>query len=175
VIRAAFRALWVAGVLALLALVAVPHGLDVLDRQTYVVSGASMAPAIPIGSVVVTQPVDAREVEPGDVITFRVGSGKVVTHRVLDVTGGSEIAFATKGDANASADPVTVPAGALLGRVVLAMPVVGLILTVLATTAGTLIALGILATLLLGGWFIDELVDALAPVSTGGAVAEPGI
>jgi len=68
-----------------------------------------------------------------------------------------------------------VPAGALLGRVVLAMPVVGLILTVLATTAGTLIALGILATLLLGGWFIDELVDALAPVSAGGAVAEPGI
>jgi len=158
VIRGAFRVLWVAGMLALVALVALPHVLGVLDRQLYLVRGGSMDPDIPVGAIVITHDVDPATIRAGDVITFRVGSAAVVTHRVTAVTGGSEVSFSTKGDANEDADPVPVPANAVLGRVEVEFPTVGLVLNALTSTPGMVVILGLFGTLLVGGWFIDELV-----------------
>lgn len=171
-LRGAFRMMWLVGISALIALVALPHVLGLLDRQMYVVRGASMTPEIPIGAVIVIREVDARIIQPGDVITFRAGSGTIVTHRVTQVSGGSQLAFSTKGDASQAPDPVVVPAEAVLGRVELHIPTLGLALTVLASTAGMMIVLGLFATLLLGGWFIDELVATVSPLALGRAAPE---
>lgn len=175
VTRTAFRILWIAGMVALIALVAMPHLLGVFGRQVYIVRGASMTPEIPIGAVVVVGQVDRTTIQTGDVITFRVGTGNVVTHRVTAVNGGSELSFATKGDASSSADPVPVPADAVLGKVEFDIPAIGLVMTTLASPAGMIVVLGIFGTLLIGGWFIDELVATLVPGNRRGAVAEQAI
>jgi signal peptidase len=174
VTRTCFRILWIAGVVALIALVGLPHVLGLLGRDVYVVRGASMSPDIPIGAVVVVDDIDRSAIKPGDVITFRVGTGNVVTHRVTAVNPGPELSFATKGDASNSADPVPVPANAVLGRVEFDVPTVGLIMTTLASTAGMVVVLGLFGALLIGGWFIDELVATVTP-GRRGATAEPAI
>lgn len=43
-------------------------------------------------------------------------AGRLVTHRVVGIAPGSELAFTTKGDANVTADPVPVPARLVRGR-----------------------------------------------------------
>src|SRR5512133_106197 len=77
--------------------------------QTYVVRGGSMAPAIPQGSLVFVQPVPARDLKVGDVITFRRPEEprQVVTHRIVSVRpldagglgGTNGLALRTRGDA----------------------------------------------------------------------------
>ena len=175
ILRAGFRLAWISTVFALLTLIALPHVLSVLSWQMYIVRGASMEPSISLGSVVLIEPADPTQVHPGDIVTFRAGANNVVTHRVIAVSGGSQLAFATKGDANTSADPVTVPADAIVGRVGYSVPVLGFVLNTLASTAGVVIILGILGTLLLGGWFIEELAATLGPSAERGTVAEPAI
>jgi signal peptidase I len=175
VIRGCFRALWVAGVVAVVSIVAMPHVLGAFDRQMYVVRGASMTPDIALGAVVVVHEVDPAQIRVGDVITFRAGSGVVVTHRVTQVSAGSQLSFATKGDASDAPDPVVVPAEAVVGVVELDVPALGLLLTTLASTGGTVLVLGLLVTLLLGGWFIDELVATVAPLAARRSVAKSAI
>jgi signal peptidase len=167
----AIRLAWVAAIVALMALMVMPHLLPALGRQVYIVRGASMQPAIPIGAVVVIEAVDPTDVQVGDVVTFRAASGTVVTHRVLAVNDAGDLSFSTKGDASTSPDPVIVPAASVLGRVEGMVPGLGSFLTTLATTAGTLAALGILGSLLLVGWFLEELAATLRPASARRSVA----
>ncbi|MCL2455299.1 MAG: signal peptidase I [Micrococcales bacterium] len=71
----------------------------------YTVLTGSMAPAIPVGSLVVAAPREA--VAVGDVITFqRSRDGQVVTHRVVGVGASTDgrLAYTTRGDANTVAD-----------------------------------------------------------------------
>lgn len=172
ILRTGFRILWIAGLIAIVGLLALPHVLGFMGREVYVVGGGSMSPAVPIGSIVVTESVDPHTIGVGDVITFRVGSAGVVTHRVTGIAGGSQLSFDTKGDANNAADPIPVPADAILGRVAFFAPAVGLVMTVLGTAGGMLVSFGILGALLVGGWFLDELAAAFRPATSRGAVAE---
>lgn len=148
---------WLAGIVALIALVALPHVLPAFGRDVYIVRGASMQPAIPIGSVVVVDRIDPSQIQASDVITFRAPSGGVVTHRVMSILAAGELAFTTRGDANPADDPVAVPASSVIGRVEESIPGIGLVIAVLATTGGSLSALGVLASLVLIGWFVEEL------------------
>jgi signal peptidase I len=172
VTRSAFRVAWFACLGSLIVLVALPTLLGLVGRQMYIVRGASMDPGIPLGAIVVVEHVDPALIASGDVVTFRIGSASVVTHRVLAVTGGSQLSFATKGDANQTADPVPVPGDAVIGRVDFDVPAVGFFLATLATTMGMVVVVAILASLLIGGWFIDDLVATLASSRRRGVVAE---
>lgn len=114
-------------------------------RPEIVVSG-SMEPTLPTGSLVLAQPVPADQLAVGDVVSVERPEGRgLVTHRVVSVTdaahGHRELTL--KGDANATADPVTYTV-AEAGRVVWSMPLVGAWLSMLKTPAG----LGILAVAL---------------------------
>lgn len=77
-------------------------------RPSDVVSG-SMAPTLPVGSVVLTTQQPASQVRVGDIVQVpRAADGTVVTHRVnaVEKTGaGYELTL--KGDANAQVDPET--------------------------------------------------------------------
>lgn len=97
-----------------------------LGWQIDKVLSGSMSPAIQTGGAVVSQKVDPRAVQIGDVITYRSPlTGRLTTHRVVDVKSQSTLYFQTRGDANEDADPYLVPAQNVVGKVRLHVPYVG--------------------------------------------------
>lgn len=101
------------------AVFAVPQVIGADDG--FVVLSGSMEPALSPGDVVI---VDASApVAVGDIITYRTGTDTVpTTHRIVGVQDGR---YETKGDANGNADAGLVGSEAIIGRVVLTIPVVG--------------------------------------------------
>lgn len=71
-----------------------------------VVSG-SMAPAVPVGSIIFVNAVPAETIEVGDIIAYiSISEDTVITHRVVDkVIQGGQYVFTTKGDGNRNTDP----------------------------------------------------------------------
>ncbi|MFC6874025.1 signal peptidase I [Halobellus marinus] len=98
----------------------------------FVVLSGSMEPALSPGDVVI---VDASgPVEVGDVITYRTGADTVpTTHRVVGVVDGG---YETKGDANENADAGLVGPGAIIGRTILVIPLVGHVILWVNTPVG---------------------------------------
>ncbi len=158
--RTVVRIAWFGATVSVLALAAIPHLMPYVGREMYVVRGASMRPAIPLGAVVVVGHVDPATIAVGDVITFRAPNETVVTHRVVGVGPAPEITFQTKGDASSATDPIVVPAHSLIGRVEVFVPVVGVIVALLASTLGGVAALGLIGGLLLAMTLMDELLAA---------------
>jgi signal peptidase len=115
-----------------------------LGANLLVVLSQSMEPKIPMGSIVVSQPVAAAdEIEVGDVITFQAqgpdGDPALITHRVVEVLGGGmEIRFRTQGDAVEDPDMTLVSPSNLVGRVWFNIPLVGY-LTIVGLPAALLI------------------------------------
>lgn len=87
--------------------------------QPYVVLSGSMEPEIPTGGVVFTN-TNFRDPEKGDIITYEVSDGSLVTHRVIKA--GEEIV--TQGDANVMADP-PIKEDQVIGTVVFWLPYLG--------------------------------------------------
>lgn len=136
------RILNVAGVLLLIALIvpfviyAVP--MTVGADHSFVVLTASMTPAIAPGDVVIVADRESTTIVEGDVITFTRGDNEIpVTHRVMTVVDSSEgLAFETKGDANGDSDASLVPAGNVVGMVILTIPYIGYVIQFTNTPYG---------------------------------------
>ena len=92
------------GVIAVLGVLAVPQ---FLGYETYDIISGSMAPSIPVGSLIFVQPAEGVDIEEGDVIAFR-SEGSVVAHRVT-ANNVIEGTLNTKGDANSEEDFTAVP------------------------------------------------------------------
>lgn len=102
------RVVDVAAVVGVAAVVLLLAGLLLGVRPAVVVSG-SMAPEIPVGSLLATRTVPADSVEVGDVVTVpRPRADGLVTHRVVSTEPSAEAPGATRlelqGDANAHPD-----------------------------------------------------------------------
>jgi signal peptidase len=89
-----------------------------LGWQLTSVQTGSMTPTFGVGSLVVVGPVDPADVEVGMVIAFQdpADATRLVAHRVVGRAPGADLAFITRGDANATADAVPVPARLVRGR-----------------------------------------------------------
>ena len=123
--------------------------------DSYVVVSGSMEPAIPVGSMVYSRPVDPATLQPGDIIVF-YGSNQdasvPVTHRVVENhTETGEII--TKGDANANADMQPAAYINIAGKVVAHIPKLGLPASLLATLTGKIA----LAMLIISGYLLTEI------------------
>lgn len=126
--------------------------------RLYAVRTGSMAPAFPTGALVVDAP-PTGAAAVGSVITFRVGEG-LVTHRVH---GTSTAGVTTKGDANATPDAWTIPARAIVGHVIAAIPRGGYVLVFFKQPTGSIaLASGILSAVLLWRLFFPADDDASA-------------
>lgn len=148
---------WLALLLALLGLVGISHLAPHTGHTLVIIRGASMEPAIPIGSLVAMSPVDAEHVGVGDVITIRADNGVLVTHRVVDAVGsGGDRQLQLKGDANASPDPALVPTRAVVGRIALFAPLAGYVLFLLSIPSGVVMCLSVLGLLLLVYWLLED-------------------
>jgi signal peptidase I len=93
-------------------------------RADVVMSG-SMNPQLRPGDIVVSQGGQTAP-RPGQVIIFRDPGdpGRTIVHRVI--TSRSDGTMTTRGDANPVADPIPVPASAVLGTARLRVPWIGL-------------------------------------------------
>ncbi|MEO6866604.1 MAG: signal peptidase I [Gaiellales bacterium] len=100
---------WGGAVMIVLALGAISALSLTSQNKALVITGRSMQQTIPLGSVVIVEPVPAATLSRGDVITFDHPDGErvKVTHRVVTsrTNAAGETLITTKGDANASKDP----------------------------------------------------------------------
>ena len=126
--RAVRRTVWgtaSAVTAALAVLAAVLIAIRILGLSAAVVMGGSMAPAIPLGSLILIEPTSPSTVAVGDVITFSLPD-RLITHRVIAVSRDEAgLQIMTKGDANDAPDPIAMRAGSAVGAVRLAIPVAG--------------------------------------------------
>lgn len=156
-LRRLLMAVWMLSLAGLIALAALSH-----LGTTFIIRGASMGTAVPIGSLVSESEVAVSAIRPGDVVTIRTDNGLVVTHRVIRVVDLADGRFLElKGDANAVPDPALVPARALVGRVSMVLPRAGYLAAMLATPTGLFSLLAFLAAGLLGVWLLEELESEL--------------
>ena len=80
------------------------------DIRPLVVRSGSMAPAVPVGSMVLVQRVRAEELRPGDVVAVDQPDGARVMHRIVAIDrSGPTPTLTLKGDANDDPDPMPVP------------------------------------------------------------------
>jgi len=139
-LRRARHALLVAALTAvcalLLAIVVVPL---LLGWVPLTVLSGSMEPTVPTGSQVVVEPIegedDAARLGVGDVVTFmpRPDDPTLVTHRIVAVSydGAGDLAFTTRGDANAAPDEGEITHVQLRGLVRYHVPYAGYAATLL--------------------------------------------
>jgi len=168
----------IALIVVVLSGVALGKLVPLTGRQTVVIGGGSMSPAIPLGSAVVIASVDPASLARGDVVSLQISDQKATfTHRIVDVVDRPDGRWIrTKGDANAAPDPTLVPASAVIGRVEVAIPLMGYLIALLSLPVGVLFVVGLAATLLAIAWLLESLEPApIAPrasaLAAGGADA----
>lgn len=94
-----------------------------LGNRFYIVRSGSMEPAIGTGDLIIVNSRYAYErLKEGDIITFSIPNGALVTHRIRKV---SEEGLHTGGDANILSDGIVTTRENYLGREWLALPKLG--------------------------------------------------
>ena len=159
IVRRVLDAVLIALILVVLFGVILGKVVPLTGRQTIIIGGQSMEPAIHIGSAIIVAPVGAAELRVGDVVSLRAGDDNALfTHRIVEVVDRPDGRWIrTKGDANASPDPTLVHASAVVGRVQLAIPLAGYLIALLSIPTGVLFLIGLAATLLAAVWLLESL------------------
>jgi signal peptidase len=136
--------------LVVVAALVLSRGAQLTGRTTYVVGGPSMEPALHQGSAIVVEPVAPADLRIGDIVTIRVGPERATfTHRIVRIVERPDGRWLeTRGDSNAAPDPVLVPVSAVIGRVALAISVIGYVIVALSTPSGLLLTGGLAGALL---------------------------
>lgn len=119
-----------------------------LGYETMSVVSGSMEPGIPVGSIVYTNTkTDTADLQKGDIITYKIGEGTRVTHRIdsIEETGK----FITKGDANNTVDAEPVDAAQIVGKVALSIPYLGYLSIYAKTPLGIAAVAGVVFILIL--------------------------
>ena len=143
----------VSGTVVVIVLLVATIGPRLLPYRTFTVLSGSMEPAIPVGSMIFDQEVDASQLARGDVVTFHPPGqpDKLVSHRIVRVEETKKGSFlVTRGDANGVADDWRIPAEGSGLRYEFHVPYLGYVVGGLLTPVGRMVALT-LAALWLGG------------------------
>jgi len=124
-----------------------------------VISG-SMEPAIKVGSVVMSKPLDNYKI--GDVITFqRRGERDSTTHRIVEArVAGGESVYTTQGDANNAPDIKEVRKSEVLGKVLVSVPYLGYLVAFAQKPIGFFLIIIIPAAVIVG----DEIKKVYAEI-----------
>ena len=157
--------LTLAAVVGLLSIV-VFGGSFVLGLTPLVVVSGSMAPTLPVGSLIFSQSVPAAELRVGDIVTVQRPEGLgLVTHRLVSTTAldGGTYEYVLRGDANETEDPLPYTV-TTAGKYLFQAPYVGSLATAIRTVPGLLIVLAI-ALCLIAIFLLDESLWASSPVT----------
>jgi signal peptidase len=156
----AYRVLLAALVLLALYATLVPFAIQRSDSRLVTLTSGSMTPTYVAGeTITVSTPSDPAALSVGDVITFRaLGSGVVVTHRIVDVIERDTldgVHYQTRGDANDSADPDLVPAANVIALVNGSLPTWQRVAVDLQTPMGRFLVYGALFLVIALGEIAD--------------------
>jgi signal peptidase len=138
-------------VLAGLAFIYFAPGYDL-----YLVRSESMEPAINMGDLIITGPLNGPingEVKPGTVVTYEYQK-ELVTHRVQSIEG---TALVTQGDAVEDPDPWSVTMSSVKGIYLFKVPYVGYVTSFVQTKLGWFLAIIVPAALLIL-WLAKDIV-----------------
>ena len=125
--------------------------------ELFSIRSGSMEPALPVGSLAVVA-TGATNLAQGQAVAFRLPSGVVVTHRIVEVVDTDTGTYLrTRGDANEDPDPSLVPATAVIGPVQVSLPLIGFLLAMLGMPIGLVAILSGAATLITASWLLEEL------------------
>lgn len=118
------------------------NSLDLNNREVRLVVTSSMdgekqdeykIPTIPLNSLIMIKLLnedERREVEIGDILTFKRADGRIIVHRLVDIeTNGDYVRYITKGDKNNNVDPDILTPDDIEGIVVGVSPVSGKIVS----------------------------------------------
>ena len=122
---------------------------EILGYSQLVVTSGSMEPTFSAGDMIVIR--QEEDYGLGDIVTFRLSGGELVTHRIVGSVEGS---FITKGDANNTEDDDLLDPGQIVGKLVTYIPAVGSFLLFLRTPVG-------LCALVVVGFLLMELPTLL--------------
>ncbi|WP_417753343.1 signal peptidase I [Slackia sp.] len=112
------------------ALVIAFAGVRLAGLTPYAVLSGSMEPQYPVGSLIYVKDADPSSVEVGQAITFRQGSGTLVTHQVYEIDSEQQL-FYTQGIANVDSsgeimhDAAPTPWSSLVGQPIACVPYLG--------------------------------------------------
>ena len=141
--------------LAAAAVILVPMLLGY--KEMAVLSG-SMEPTIPVGSLVYVKPVEASELEVGDVCTYYLSDGETfVTHRVMSIDPDAQT-LVTQGDANDTPDG-DIQFSQVYGRADFHLPYLGIVIQNIRTPVGIMSICGVVMLVILLN-FIPAIIDA---------------
>ena len=134
------------------------HLAPAIGREVFIVRSGSMEPSIPVGSVIIVSAVRPERLRTGEVVTIEAPAGVVITHRILSVEEvNGERHFQLKGDANPSPDPALVPVSWLVGRLTVAIPLLGYFLAYLSTPFGIMAALAMAGSIVTASWVLEDV------------------
>ncbi|ROQ39542.1 signal peptidase I [Frondihabitans sp. PhB188] len=108
-----------AAVLVVLALMFHAQG-----GRWFIVQTPSMGTAAPVGTLVLTTPVEVADLHTGDVLTFHppTETGEVFTHRIVAIDADG---ISTRGDINGATDPWRLHQADLVGKTTTILPMAG--------------------------------------------------
>lgn len=109
--------------------------------RAFIVSSASMQPAIQTGALVITHYVHPTHLQINDVVTFipPIKNREFVTHRITKVIKTKNLTtFKTKGDNNNYEDSWIIAGGGVVGKVIYTIPYLGYLFSFSQTKLGIL-------------------------------------
>ncbi|MFC1934355.1 signal peptidase I [Chloroflexota bacterium] len=126
------------------------------DYNLYMVRSESMKPAINMGDLIITGPLDGPingELEPGKIVTYEYKKD-LVTHRLESIDGKTLV---TKGDATEDPDPWLVTLSDVRGIYLFKVPYVGYLTNFIRTKEGWFLTI-IIPGALLVLWLAKDIV-----------------
>lgn len=139
------------------------HGVQLLGLKPYSVLSGSMESVYPTGSLIYVVKADPAKLEVNDIITFKMPSGTIATHRIIElVTDESKpgiVRFRTKGDENNIADGTLVDLESVIGKPVFCIPFLGYLATYIMHPPGKYVAVTVAAALILIEMIISFVLD----------------
>jgi signal peptidase len=127
----------------------------------YLVRSESMKPSVNMGDLIITRAFHETAestITPGTIVTYKHGKG-LVTHRVTEVKADRIL---TKGDAMEDPDPWKVTVKDVTDTYLFRIPMIGLMITLIGTKLGWLIAIIIPSLVLVSLLIKDILKEAFS-------------
>ena len=121
---------------------------NLLGMKSMAVLSGSMEPELPVGSIVYVKEIEPSKIAVDDIITYTIGNGTMVTHRVQEIQEVKE-QWITKGDANEAVDGSPVAYEQLVGKMNFSVPLLGYISIYIKTPLGIAMGCGILILVIL--------------------------
>lgn len=102
---------------------------ELIGFRSYTVLSGSMEPEFYPGDMVIIQNKNKANIGLNDIVTYRDGSGVIITHRIIEKTSDGYI---TKGDNNNVQDDYIVSLNNIIGKVKFSIPKLGYLVNFLS-------------------------------------------